>query len=93
MYDNTSIKDMVVSIAEDIRALTGINVYYGVTSIYDSSGCISAKITKCHEGSNMPANTYICKDNKDVFVDWFNDRDMAESFAEEIVKKPMVTAQ
>jgi len=64
--------------------LCGTKTYYCVTASVDDRGTVKAAITNVIQAVCKPDNISTSLKRKDVYKDWFDSRDEAEKFVEEV---------
>jgi len=58
--------------------------YWCVTSSFDDSGRVAAEITNMVSGAEKPQNTFTSTLRKDIYNDWFESREAAEEYLEDV---------
>lgn len=54
--------------------------YYAVTMTCDNHGNVTAAITDTRQADTCPPNTFTSTPTRDIYIDWFADRQAAEQF-------------
>lgn len=57
-------------------------VYYGVISIYHDDGRITSNLVDVIEAEEQPKDKAVSYRKKDVYTDWFDNKEQALAFVE-----------
>lgn len=60
-----------------------MKTYYCVTTTFDDKGRVTATITNTIEADKKPENTFKSTSRKDIYNDWFDNINAANSCIEE----------
>ncbi len=61
-----------------------MKTYWCVTSSFDDQGHAKAAITDSVKRGKKPCYTYKSCNSKDIYIDWFDNRQEAEEYVESI---------